>query len=203
MEIKYFCIFAAEFDKVKMKMYRKFLVCISGLLMVLAALCMVACGNDDDDVYSDQDDETAIIKVGMAVPDFELTGVDGSKVSSESLRGQVYILNFYETTCPDCRREFPVLQKIYDKSGEVVPIMNVPRREAVEDAVAYWQGNGLTMPIYSDGAQRLYYQFATRRIPRTYIVGADSKVKASFADSPVADFISLEKALREAMTIEN
>ena len=183
----------------KIKMYRKFFVCISGLLVMLAALCMVACGNDDDDVYSDQDDETAIIKVGMAAPDFELTGMDGSKVSSESLRGQVYILNFFETTCPDCRREFPVLQKIYEKYGEVVPLMNVPRREAVEDAEAYWKENGLTMPIYSDGAQRLYYQFATRRIPRTYVIGADGKVKASFADSPVADYISLEKALREAV----
>ena len=61
---------------------------------MLAALCMTACGNDEE-TYSDKDDDTAIIKVGMAAPTFELKGLDDSKVTSESLKGKVYILNFF------------------------------------------------------------------------------------------------------------
>lgn len=179
-----------------MESLKSFFLNTNTLLLMLAALCIAACG-DDEEVYSDKDDNTAIIKVGMAAPTFELKGVDGSKVTSESLKGKVYILNFFDTTCPDCRKEFPVLQQIYENYGDIVPVLNVPRSQGVEDAEAYWRENDLTMPIYSDGAQRLYYQFASRTIPRTYVINADGIVIASFNDSPVADYASLEKKIRD------
>lgn len=179
-----------------MKTLKSFFLNINTLLLMLAALCMTACGNDEE-TYSDKDDDTAIIKVGMAAPTFELKGLDDSKVTSESLKGKVYILNFFDTTCPDCRREFPVLQQIYDNYGDKVPVLNVPRSQGVEDAEAYWKENGLTMPIYSDGAQRLYFQFATRTIPRTYIINADGIVIASFNDRPIADYASIERIIRK------
>ena len=175
-----------------MKTIENIFVNTNTLLLMLAVLCIAACSKDEE-TYSDKDDDTAIIKVGMAAPAFELKGVDGSKVTSESLKGKVYILNFFDTTCPDCRKEFSVLQQIYDNYGETVPVLNVPRSQGVEDAEAYWKENGLTMPIYSDGAQRLYYQFATRTIPRTYIINADGIVIASFNDSPVADYASITR----------
>ena len=170
-----------------MKTLKSFFLNINTLLLMLAALCMTACGNDEE----------TIIKVGMAAPTFELKGLDDSKVTSESLKGKVYILNFFDTTCPDCRKEFPVLQQIYDNYGDKVPVLNVPRSQGVEDAEAYWKENGLTMPIYSDGAQRLYFQFATRTIPRTYIINADGIVIASFNDRPIADYASIERIIRK------
>ena len=165
------------------------------LLLLLSVLCLAACSKDDE-TYSDKDDDTALIKVGMAAPSFELKAMDGSVVTSESLKGKVYILNFFDTTCPDCRNEFPVLQQIYDEYGETVPLFNVPRSQAVEDADAYCKEHGLTLPIYSDGAQRLYYQFATRTIPRTYVINADGIVIASFNDKPIADYASLTRILQ-------
>lgn len=164
-------------------------------LLTLLLLSATACSKDDE-TYSDKDDDTALIKVGMAAPSFELKAMDGSVVTSESLKGKVYILNFFDTTCPDCRNEFPVLQQIYDEYGETVPLFNVPRSQAVEDADAYCKEHGLTLPIYSDGAQRLYYQFATRTIPRTYVINADGIVIASFNDKPIADYASLNRILQ-------
>ncbi|TCQ07252.1 AhpC/TSA family protein [Sphingomonas sp. PP-CC-3A-396] len=37
---------------------------------------------------------TAAVKIGERSPDFELTLIDGSKVRSADLRGQVVVLNF-------------------------------------------------------------------------------------------------------------
>ena len=164
-------------------------------LLTLLLLSATACSKDDE-TYSDKDDDTALVKVGEQAPAFELYGMDGSVVTSESLKGKVYILNFFDTTCPDCRNEFPVLQQIYDEYGETVPLFNVPRSQAIEDADAYCKEHGLTLPIYSDRAQRLYYQFATRTIPRTYVINADGIVIASFNDKPIADYASLTRILQ-------
>ncbi|WP_404368995.1 TlpA family protein disulfide reductase [Sphingomonas sp. MMS24-J45] len=53
-------------------------------------------------------------KVGVAAPPFELTLIDGTKVSSADLRGQVVVLNFWATWCVPCRKELPLLDRYYE-----------------------------------------------------------------------------------------
>lgn len=56
---------------------------------------------------------TQKIAVGSAAPDFELTLVDGQKVTLDQLRGQVVVLNFWATWCVPCRTELPTLDAYY------------------------------------------------------------------------------------------
>lgn len=51
--------------------------------------------------------------VGEVAPDFELTLIDGSKVSLADLKGQVVVLNFWATWCVPCRAELPTLDTYY------------------------------------------------------------------------------------------
>ena len=51
--------------------------------------------------------------IGAPAPDFQLTLVDGSKVSLADLRGQVVVLNFWATWCVPCRTELPTLDAYY------------------------------------------------------------------------------------------
>jgi len=51
-------------------------------------------------------------KVGDMAPDFQMTLVDGTKVSMADLRGKVVVLNFWATWCVPCRQEFPDLVKL-------------------------------------------------------------------------------------------
>jgi peroxiredoxin len=52
--------------------------------------------------------------VGQPAPPFELTLVDGTKVSLAELRGNVVVLNFWATWCVPCRTELPALDTYYD-----------------------------------------------------------------------------------------
>ena len=45
----------------------------------------------------------------------ELTLLDGSKVNTADLRGQVVVLNFWATWCVPCRTELPLLDAYYRK----------------------------------------------------------------------------------------
>jgi len=51
--------------------------------------------------------------VGEIAPDFEITLMDGSKVTLAQLRGQVVVLNFWATWCIPCRKELPTLDSYY------------------------------------------------------------------------------------------
>jgi len=52
-------------------------------------------------------------KVGDVAPDFELTLVNGQKVSLADLRGQVVVINLWATWCVPCRAELPELDTYY------------------------------------------------------------------------------------------
>lgn len=139
------------------------------------------------------------VNVGDQVPAFVLSASDGKEVPSSSLQGQVYILNFFDTGCPDCQKVLPVMQEIYDKYHGNVPVLNVPRNQTGSEVNAYWSSAGLKMPFYIPQDKDLYYKFATRTIPRTYVVDGSGTVKAAFSDAPVADRATLEALLQQLL----
>ena len=123
---------------------------------------------------------TGKVQIGDEVPAFELTDTDGATVSSSSLSGQVYLLSFFDTGCPDCRKEFPVLQQIYDKYNGSVAVINVPRSQTVSEVSQYWTDSGLSMPVYYPNDKRLYYKFADSGIPRIYVVDGKGIVQSVY-----------------------
>ena len=157
---------------------------------------LTSCMHDGDE----SDGDVAVVGVGDQVPDFRLTGSDGSRISSASLGGQVYVLNFFDTSCPDCQQELQVLQRIYGQYDGAVTVVNVPRSETEAEVRAYWSQAGLSMPFFIASDKDLYYQFAKRTIPRTYVVDGDGKVLAAFADSPIADYETLHALLQQHLS---
>lgn len=159
------------------------------LLILIVAVVLTACRHDDDDAVEND----AALKAGDKVPAFTLTAQDGSTITAASLRGQAYIINFFDTSCPDCRQELQVLQQLHEKWGDALPLLNVPRSQSTADITAYWNATQLTMPFYTPKEPGLYYRFAQKRIPRTFVVDENGIIRAAFADNPVADFNTLDK----------
>lgn len=168
------------------------------LFIVIVTGMLISCLNDDDSSNNNRE----IVKVGDVVPEFSLIGINGDMISSASLRGQYYLLNFFDTGCKDCQKEFPVLQQIYEKYKGELPVLNVPRSQTTDEVNAYWNKEGLTMPVYTATDKSLYYKFATKGIPRTYIVDMEGKVLDMFTDSPVVDYETLDGALQKLLEIE-
>ena len=153
---------------------------------------------------SDNEPKGPSLKVGDPLPVFSVEMNDGSVVSNETLRGKVALIIFFNTDCGDCRKEFPVVQKIWDtyKDSSMVRIVPIAREETEEEISQYWEKEGFTMPYSPQPNRDVYSLFAQSVIPRIYIASPDGIITAAFGDQDMPDYHSLVEAINAADTTE-
>lgn len=129
------------------------------------------------------------LAVGDPVPVFSVTMSDDSTFRSSELQGKRGMIVFFNTECPDCRRELPLIQQAYDrvKDDPGYKVVCIAREEEKEEIAAYWSENGLTLPYSPQSDRAVYNLFATVSIPRVYITNQDSVIEAVYDDTTPFD----------------
>lgn len=123
------------------------------------------------------DDQPPVI--GQQAPQFELRDLDGNRVSLADYRGHVVWINFWATWCRPCKKELPDIAKLYDEkrdAGLVVLAVNV--EESADDARAWMEGAGLSLPVLLDTSGSVYRQFRLQGLPDSFFVGRDGNLAA-------------------------
>ncbi len=122
----------------------------------------------------------SVPRVGEPAPEFSLVSIDGQTVTSESLAGRPYLLNFWASWCiPACVDEHPVLIDAERRYGDRVAILGVLYRDSPEAARAFLDtyGDGGWLHL-SDPGERLAGAWGVLGPPETFLVGADGRVAA-------------------------
>ena len=136
------------------------------------------------------------VKVGDKLPEFEVVMNDGTLVTDASLMGNVSLVVFFHTSCPDCQQALPRVQEIYDEYMQEGVCFTLIGRECGKDEIeAYWSENGLNMPYSAQDDRNVYNLFASSRIPRIYISDENGTVRYIFTDDPVATLEDLKSSL--------
>ena len=113
------------------------------------------------------------LHAGDVLPQFEVTTIDGRSVGSADSYSAELIIVFFNTTCPDCRKELPVLQRQYEENlklpeAERSIYICISREEGAADVERYWTENNLTLPVSPQRDRRIYSMFASIGIPRIF-----------------------------------
>lgn len=145
-----------------------------------------------------REDKVADVKVGDSLPKFEVVMNDGTVVSDASLKGNVSVVMFFHTSCPDCQQALPVVQTIYEEYARKGVVFTLISREcSKEEVMAFWEEKGLNLPYSAQNDREIYSLFASSRIPRIYISDESGIVRYIFTDDPVPSFSDLQSSLDE------
>lgn len=111
-----------------------------------------------------------------ALPEFDLTDLEGRKWTLADLKGKVALINFWATWCSPCRAELPYLQKLREqlKDRKDVVILTLNTDEEIGKVEPFMKENKFTFPVllgqaYADSQ-------GINSIPRNWVISADGKV---------------------------
>jgi cytochrome c biogenesis protein CcmG/thiol:disulfide interchange protein DsbE len=102
---------------------------------------------------------------------------DPSKqLSSQDMRGQVWLLNVWASWCVSCREEHPVLVEL--AKHNIVPIIGLDYKDKNEDGEAWLRsgGNPYTL-VATDADGRVGIDYGVYGVPETYVIDKQGVIR--------------------------
>ncbi|MEN3365468.1 MAG: hypothetical protein V7606_2742 [Burkholderiales bacterium] len=136
----------------------------------------------------------------QAAPDVTFTSLTGEKVSMQSLRGKVVMVNFWATSCTTCVKEMPELVDTYNKFKDkgldfVAVAMSYDPPNYV---LNYAQTRKLPFKVALDTQGELAKSFGDIKLtPTTFVIDKNGNIIKRYLGEP--DFAALHQLLEAAL----
>ena len=100
----------------------------------------------------------------------------GAKVSSDSFKGKVLLIDFWATWCGPCRESMPDLQRLYDSyKAQGLDVMSISNEDRPTVA-KFRDGSPYSYPIYLDPEADSHHKLNVEALPAIVVVGRDGKI---------------------------
>jgi peroxiredoxin len=133
-------------------------------------------------------------------PAVTFLSIKGDKISPESLRGKVVMVNFWATSCTTCVGEMPKMVDTYNKfkSQGLEFVAVAMSYDPPNYVLNYAETRKLPFQVALDtdgSAAKAYGNVAMT--PTTVVIGKDGKVLKRYVGEP--DFVALHKLLAQSL----
>lgn len=165
------------------------------LIITLAALSAVSCAKETG---ADREH----VSVGETIPAFTVTTMDGATVSTSTLLGKPSVIVFFDTTCPDCHRQLPEIEKVWRAFKGSIGAIAIAREQGPVPVRDYWHGNGLTMPVAAPGNRETFNLFdrgSKSGVPQVYVTDKEGRVTLYGNDKSILTTIMITDKLKEQL----
>lgn len=132
--------------------------------------------------YAQQEDTRGyIVKVGDMVPQFDLQMLNGEKVSINSLKGKVVMLQFTASWCGVCRKEMPFIEKdiwLKLKDNPQFALYGIDLKEDAQKTENFAKAIPITYPLTLDPDGKIFNLFCTPEagVTRNIIIDRTGKI---------------------------
>lgn len=142
------------------------------------------------------------VAITRATPAPEVTFIDlkGQKVSTESLRGKVVMVNFWATSCVTCVKEMPQMIETYNKyKGQGLEFVAVAMQyDRADYVVNFTETRKLPFTVALDSGGDIARKFGDVTLtPTTFVIDKDGKIIKRYVGEP--KFADLHKLLEKEL----
>lgn len=162
-------------------------------LFAALVVCIAMCG-----CVTEPAESLHGLDIGSSLPEFSVAMADGRVADNAYLKGQVAIVAFFRTTCPDCQRELPVLQRVYEEFVDIRMVL-ISVGEDNASISKYWIENGLTLPYSAQTDKVVAQTFRVGAVPQVYVCDENGVVRFVHSDNPVATYDQLAQELNQLL----
>ncbi|HEY3538058.1 MAG TPA: TlpA disulfide reductase family protein [Trinickia sp.] len=133
------------------------------------------------------------------VPDATFTLLSGQKVSTADLKGKVYLVNFWATSCATCVKEMPQMVETYNRfKGRGLEFVAVAMNYDAPMYVAnYAQTRQLPFKVAMDDGSAAKQFGNVQLTPTTFVVDKNGTILKRYVGEP--QFAELDKLLQNAL----
>ena len=162
-------------------------------LMVMTAGCGAAEQEASRAASSAQAQKQEAPQTVSKAAGFELVGMDGKTQAVTPGDGRLYVLNFWATWCPPCRREMPEMDRFAVAHAQDLVFYGINMQEENEKVASFLKEQDYKMNVLLDTSGKAADAYQVRVIPTTVIL--DGKGEVKFRKEGMATEKELEDAL--------
>ena len=142
------------------------------------------------------------LKVGDAMPKFELHSSVYGDVKPADLEGKVVLVRLFATWCGPCQKELAEVQSTLwpkYKDHKNFKMLVIGREHTDEDLKKYNERKKFTFPLYPDPKREVFSLFAEKSIPRAYLFDKNGKLIYSSMGYTAEEFQKLMETIEKAL----
>lgn len=142
------------------------------------------------------------LATNTGAPDVTFTSLRGEKVSMQSLRGKVVMVNFWATSCTTCVKEMPQLVETYNRyRGKGLDLIAVAMSyDPPHYVLNYAQTRSLPFKVALDVQGELAQSFGdVKMTPTTFVIDKEGNIIKRYLGEP--DFDALHRLLEKELAV--
>ena len=161
-------------------------------LLILSLFCLTNCMAMTDADLTEDAEKTTLVRVGDMAPDFTVELLSGEQITLSKLQGNTILLVLFDSTCADCKIQLSLLNSVMDqfaeKNFQLLAISRGESKQTLEKLVA---DNGYRFDIGLDIDKSIYSLYATKFVPRCFIIDPLGHIIAISVGYSTEDFDQL------------
>jgi len=136
----------------------------------------------------------------QTAPDVTFINLSGQKITSQSLRGKVVMVNFWATSCATCVKEMPQMVDTYNKfKGQGLEFVAVAMKyDPPNYVINFTETRKLPFTVALDSGGDIAKAFNDVTLtPTTYLIDKQGKIIKRYVGEP--DFAALHQLLQKEL----